>query len=47
MNNAVFCQVLPLLEPLVTGWALKWFLPCVDATVSLELGRILEAPLAV
>lgn len=37
MNNAVFGQMLPLLEPLVTGRALKRFLPCVDATVSLEL----------
>lgn len=37
MDDAMFGQVLSLLEPLVTGWALERFLPCMDTAMSLEL----------
>lgn len=47
MNNAMFGQVLSLLESLVTGWALERFLPRMDAAMSLELRGVFKAPLAV
>lgn len=37
MDDAMFGQVLSLLESLVAGWALERFLPRVDAAMSLEL----------
>lgn len=37
MDDAVFGQVLSLLESLVTGRALERFLPRMDAAMSLEL----------
>lgn len=47
MDDAMLGQVLSLLESLVTSWALKRLLPCVDAAMSLELRGIFKAPLTV
>lgn len=47
VDNAMFGQVFALFESLVTGGTLEGFLSCMDSSMSLQLGRIFKAPLAV
>lgn len=47
MDDAMFGQMLSLLESLVAGWALKRFFACMDTAMSLELRGIFKPPLAV
>lgn len=47
VHDAMFGQVFALFESLVAGGTLEGFLSCMDSPVSLQLGRIFKAPLAV
>lgn len=47
VDNAMFSQVFTLFESLVAGGTLKGFLSCMDSSMSLQLGRIFKASLAV
>lgn len=47
VDNAMLSQVFALFESLVAGGTLKGFLTCMDSSMSLQLGRIFKASLAV